>query len=222
MIAGKGNIARVSLQRRDQRLGGVVPYLHRPIVGCREQVRFVRLRIVIHVVDPLRLMCLQCEVRRARPQVPYLHRPVQAGGCEGIRILRVDRKTHDIMTVPLKHLHALPSPIPIPQFDRHVIAGREHERLGGVDGDGTDVVRVGLEGGDFLTGVVVVDAELEVIAAADDPILAAHEAAGAHGDVGQLEGLDDGLAVVGPDVDVAGVEGGEDLPSHISVSVFRS
>ena len=126
------------------------------------------------------------------------------------------------MTVPLKHLHALPPPVPIPQFDRHVIAGGEHERLGGVDGDGADVVRVGLEGGDFLAGVVVVDAELEVIAAADDPILAAHEAAGAHGDVGQLEGFDDGLAVVGPDVDVAGVEGGEDLPSHISVSVFRS
>ena len=67
-----------------------------------------------------------------------------------------------------------------------------------------------LETGDLLAGVVVVDAELEVIAATHDPILAGDEAAGADGDVGELEGLDDALRLVGPDVDVAAVEGGED------------
>lgn len=110
-----------------------------------------------------------------------------------------------------KHLHALPLPVPIPEFDRHVVAGGEDEGLDGVDGDGADVVRVGLEGGDFLGGVVVVDAELEVVAAADEPVFARDEAARADGDVGQFEGLDDGLGFVGPDVDVAAVEGGEDL-----------
>jgi len=50
---------------------------------------------------------------------------------------------------------------------------------------------------------------LKVIAAADDPVLAGNEAAGSYRDIGELEGLDDGLRFVGPDVDVAAVEGGE-------------
>ncbi len=79
-----------------------------------------------------------------------------------------------------------------------------------MDSNGSDIIGMRLEAGDLLAGVVVVDAELEVIAATDDPILAGDEAAGAHGDVGELEGLDDALRFVGPDVDVAAVEGGED------------
>ena len=81
-----------------------------------------------------------------------------------------------------------------------------------------DIVGVCFEGGDFLAGVVVVDAELEVIAAADDPVLAGDEAAGADGDVGELEGFDDGLGFVGPDVDVAAVERGENLLGYTLIS----
>ena len=84
----------------------------------------------------------------------------------------------------LKHLHAFPLPVPVPEFYRHVVAGGEDEGVGGVDGDGADVVRVGFEGGDFFAGVVVVDAELEVVAAADEPVFAGDETAGADGDVG--------------------------------------
>jgi len=32
-----------------------------------------------------------------------------------------------------------------------------------VDDDGTDVVRMGFEGGDFLGGIVIVDTDLEII-----------------------------------------------------------
>lgn len=95
------------------------------------------------------------------------------------------------MRMPLKRPYALPSLLKIPQFNCHIITGRQHIRQRRVHGDTADVVWVRLEVGDFLRGVVVEDAELEVVAAADDPVLAGDEAASAHGDVGQLEGLDD-------------------------------
>lgn len=80
-----------------------------------------------------------------------------------------------------------------------------------MDHDRADVIWVCLEGCDLLARVVVVDAQLEVIAAAYNPVLARNEAASSYGDVGKFECLDDGLGFVGPDVDVAAVEGGEDL-----------
>lgn len=40
-----------------------------------------------------------------------------------------------------------------------------------MDHDCSDVVWMGLERGDLFGGVVVVDAEVEVIRAADDPVL---------------------------------------------------
>ena len=107
------------------------------------------------------------------------------------------------MAMSLEYLHALPLPVPVPEFDGHVIACGQDEGVGGMDGDGADIVRVGFEGGDFFRSVVVVDAELEVVAAADEPVLAGDEAAGSDGDVGELEGFDYGLRFVGPDVDVA-------------------
>jgi hypothetical protein len=78
-----------------------------------------------------------------------------------------------------------------------------------------------LERCDLLRGVVVVDAQLEVIGtwtamsaslpedsgvwalACYYPILPRDEATGAYGYIGELEGLDDGLRYVRPDVDVA-------------------
>ncbi len=87
-----------------------------------------------------------------------------------------------------------------------------------MDNNGADVVGVGFEGCDFFGGVVVVDAELEVVASADDPVFAGDEAAGADGDVGEFEGFDDllnivsgvggregqiYLCLVGPDIDMA-------------------
>ncbi len=103
----------------------------------------------------------------------------------------------------LKDLHTLPSLLPIPQLNRHIIGGGEDEGLGGVHNDGADVVRVRLEGGDLLRGVVVVYAQLEVVGSADDPVLARYKATRAHGDIGQLEGFDDRLGLVGPDVYMA-------------------
>jgi hypothetical protein len=75
------------------------------------------------------------------------------------------------------------------------------------------VVGVRLEGGDFLGGVVVVDAELEVVTAADDPVLAGYEASRADGNIGQFEGFDDCL---GGRVSVDG-EGGQGKVVYLSL-----
>lgn len=84
--------------------------------------------------------------------------------------------------------------------------------------NGTDVVRVGFEGGNLLGCVVVVDAELEVIAATHNPVLAGDEATRSYGNIGQFKRLDDCLCFVRPDVDVAAVERGEDLKGGLSMS----
>ncbi|PIA93759.1 hypothetical protein CB0940_04145 [Cercospora beticola] len=76
--------------------------------------------------------------------------------------------------------------------------------------DGSDVVGVCFEAGDLLGSVVVVDSELEVIAAAYYPVLSCDEATCSHRHIGQFERLYDRLRFVGPDVDVAAVECGED------------
>ena len=59
--------------------------------------------------------------------------------------------------------------------------------------NGTNVVGVCFEGGDFLGGIVIVDADLKVIGATDYPILARDKAAGAYGYIRQFEGFDNGL-----------------------------
>ena len=77
--------------------------------------------------------------------------------------------------------------------------------------DRADVIGMRLERCDLLACVVVVDSQLEVIAAANNPVLARNEAACSYGNIGELKGLNDRLSFVGPDVNVATVEGGEDL-----------
>ena len=77
--------------------------------------------------------------------------------------------------------------------------------------DRADVIGMRLERCDLLACVVVVDSQLEVIATANNPVLARNEAACSYGNIGEFEGLNDRLGFVGPDVNVATVEGGEDL-----------
>ncbi len=86
----------------------------------------------------------------------------------------------------------------------------QNKGLGRVDDDGADVVRMGLERRDLLARVVVIDAQLEVVRAANDPVLARNEAASADGHFAELEALDDLLRLVGPDVSRAAIETRED------------
>jgi hypothetical protein len=79
-----------------------------------------------------------------------------------------------------------------------------------VHGETSDVVWVRLEGCDALLGVVVVDAEVKVVAAAHEPVLAGDEGDGAHGDLGDLERLYERFRLVVPDDDAARVQAGND------------
>ena len=64
---------------------------------------------------------------------------------------------------------------------------------------------------------------MEVIATADYPVLPSNKPASTDRDIGELEGFDDGLRLVRPDVHMAAVEGCEDLFISVSVvSLFRS
>jgi hypothetical protein len=79
-----------------------------------------------------------------------------------------------------------------------------------MDGDRSNVVWVGFEGLDLLTGVVVSDPEFEVIAANADPVLSADESACADWDIGKFVTFDDRLYFIGPYVCMAVIECGED------------
>jgi hypothetical protein len=77
--------------------------------------------------------------------------------------------------------------------------------------DSANVIWVCLERCDLLARVVVVDPQLEVIAAAYNPVLARNEATCSYGNIGEFECLDDRLCFVRPYVYVAAIKGGEDL-----------
>lgn len=73
------------------------------------------------------------------------------------------------------HLHTFPTLLPIPGFDRHVIAPCENDARSGVDGETPDIVGVSFESGYFLVGVVVEDTKLEIVRASNEPVLTGDE-----------------------------------------------
>lgn len=78
-----------------------------------------------------------------------------------------------------------------------------------MDGQTPYVVRVGLERRDLLVCIVVEDAQLEVVRAGHEPVLARDKTHAAYGHLGDLEGLDERAAVAVVDVHGAVVEAGE-------------
>ena len=114
------------------------------------------MRVVVDMIDTLGLVCFKRKVRCSTPQIPDLDRAIQTRRSKSVCVLGIDRKPHDIMTVPIKHLHALPPSIPIPHLDRHVIAGGEDKGLLRMHDDRANVVWMCFERGDLLGRVVVV------------------------------------------------------------------
>jgi hypothetical protein len=62
-----------------------------------------------------------------------------------------------------------------------------------VDDDASDVIWMSFERGDLLRGVVIVDSQLKVIRATDDPVLPSNKATSANRYIGEFEGFDNGL-----------------------------
>jgi Ethanolamine utilization protein EutJ (predicted chaperonin) len=71
-----------------------------------------------------------------------------------------------------------------------------------VDSETADVVGVRLERRDLLAGRDVVHAELEVVRARDEPVLASNVLDATDGHVGDFERLDVGLRLIVPDLDL--------------------
>ncbi len=129
------------------------------------------------------------------------------------------------MAMPLKDLNTLPSLLPTPQFNCHIITCGKAEGLRRVYGNRTNVIGVGLEAGDLLGSIVVDNAQLEIVRPSDNPVLPRDEATSSNRDIGQFKGLDGGSCFVGPDVNVAAVKRGKDpwffgLNQHKQFSVI--
>lgn len=157
VVASKRDVVGVAFESGDQGLGGVIPDLDGSVVRSGKEVWLVGVRVVIDVVDTLGLVGLEGEVGGGRSKTPDLDSSVKTGRSKGVCVLRVDGQAHDIVTMALKDLHTLPSLLPIPELDGHVIGGSQHKGLCGVDGNRSNVVGVRLERGDLLGSVVVVD-----------------------------------------------------------------
>lgn len=190
MVTSERDVTRVSFQSRNQGLCRIIPDLNRLVVGGGEEVRFIGLRIVVDVIYALRFVSFQREVGMRGAKAPDFDCPVQTCGCKRVGILRIDGQPHHIVAMTLIDLNALPTLLPVPEFDCHVIGGGENERLGRMDHDRTDIIWVSFEGRDLLGGVVVVDTELEVVRTANNPVLAGDETAGSYGDIGKLKSFD--------------------------------
>jgi hypothetical protein len=109
----------------------------------------------------------------------------------------------------LEDLNAFPGLLPIPQFYGHIVTSGKDKALCRVNGNGSNVIRMGLEARDLLSRVVVENSELKVIGSSDYPILSGDESSSANRHVRHLKGLDCGSGFIGPDVDVSAIEGGE-------------
>lgn len=110
-------------------------------------------------------------------------------------------ETQRVGRIVLTHLNAFPLFIPIPSFDSHVITSCEHDTRGGVNCKASYIVRVGLKCDNLLVGVVIEDAQLEVVRASNEPVFSGNELDTAHRNGGDLKCLDKCASFVVVDVD---------------------
>ena len=78
-------------------------------------------------------------------------------------------------SIALAHLNAFPLLVPVPGFDSHIIAPSEHDTRGGVYCKASYIVWMCLERDDLLMGVVIEDAQLEVVRAGNKPVFSGDE-----------------------------------------------
>lgn len=62
-----------------------------------------------------------------------------------------------------------------------------------MNNDGSDIVRMSFEGGDLFGGIVIVNSQLEVIGAANNPVLTCNKTTSADRYICKLKGLDNCL-----------------------------
>jgi hypothetical protein len=61
------------------------------------------------------------------------------------------------------YLYVFPLLLPVPSLDCHIVTSGQHDARSWMNSETSDVVWVGLEGGDFLVRVVIEGTKLEVV-----------------------------------------------------------
>lgn len=78
-----------------------------------------------------------------------------------------------------------------------------------MDGYRPDVVRMGFKLGYLLTGVEVVNSDLEIIGTYNDPVLSRYKFTSSHWDITDIDCFHFGACIVGPDLNFTGVQCGQ-------------
>lgn len=106
------------------------------------------------------------------------------------------------------HLNTLPPLLPVPQLNRHIITPRQDQALRRMHSQASNIVRMRFNSSNLLPGVVVEDAEVKIVGAADKPVSARDETYATNGYFRHFEGFDDRLEEYRRG-DVSFVRGGE-------------
>ena len=107
-------------------LAEVVPDLDGLVIATRHEVWFIGARVKVDIVDAL-IVGIHCEVGRGRSQGPHLDRAIETCGSKGIGVFGIEGDGHDIVSVSFVDLDVAPALVPVPSFDCHVVASREHD-----------------------------------------------------------------------------------------------
>jgi hypothetical protein len=99
----KRGVIGVAFHRLDAALAKIIPYFDRLVVARRHEVRPVRPRIEIDIVDPL-VVSVHREVGIRRTEGPHLDRPIETGRCKRVGVFRVKSDVHDIVRVAVVYL----------------------------------------------------------------------------------------------------------------------
>ena len=205
---GEGNIVGMTLHGLHTALAEIIPHFDGLVVAGGNEVGFVGAGVEIDIIDAF-VVSIHCEIGGRGANGPHLDGAVKTRRDECVGILGVEGEIHDVVSVSLVRLDILPPLFPIPSLDRHIVAARQNDARGWMHGKTSNIVRMGFEGRHLFMGVVVEDAQLEVVRAGDEPVLARNKFDTAHWDLRDLERFDDGASLVVVDVDGAIVQPSE-------------
>ena len=205
---GERNVVGMSLHGLHTALAKIVPHFDGLVVACGNEVRLVGAGVEIDVIDAF-VVSFHCEIGIWGADGPHLDSAIKTGRDKCVGVLGVEGEIHDVVGVSLVRLDVLPPLVPIPSLDRHIVAAGQDNARGGVHGKTSNIVRMGFEGRHFFVGVVVEDAQLEIVRARNEPVLARDKFDTAHWDLCDLERFDDGASLVVVNIDGAVVQPGE-------------
>lgn len=100
------------------------------------------------------------------------------------------------MRAAAPYLNTFPLLIPIPRFNRHIIAASQHDTRCGMHRQAANIIRVRLERGHFFMRIIIEHAQLEIIRASHEPIFAGNKTGTSHWHLRHFECLDDAAGFV--------------------------